>query len=173
MIGPIRGNSWRLLISLSLRLRVPGSVLRQLPANRDMDLFHGAAKGPYTFRDLDRSADRSSVPRYRDADFLHHAGPSVKKCLLHGNISRGFRLPFRCERRTKEGKLKRTRMEELLTDFVKYGTCFWNITPLDDSKLMLVGKRKREKKKSLFSQDLAECQLIGGLINTYFAVLFT
>lgn len=41
MIGPIRGNSWRLLISLSLRLRVLGSVPRQLPANRHGSLFRG------------------------------------------------------------------------------------------------------------------------------------
>lgn len=29
-------------------------MLRQLPANKDMDLFLGAAKVPYTFRDRDR-----------------------------------------------------------------------------------------------------------------------
>lgn len=40
MIGPIRGNSWRLLISLSLRLRECfGSVPRQLSKSTDMDLF--------------------------------------------------------------------------------------------------------------------------------------
>lgn len=58
---------------------MPGSVLRQLPANRDMDLFLGAMKVPRTFRDLDRCRlKRGSLIIYVSAR-IFLIGSSVKK----------------------------------------------------------------------------------------------
>lgn len=118
MIGPIRGNSWRLLISLSLRLRVPGSVLRQLSANRDMDLFLGAAKVPYVFCDLDRYRSRRSpirvFARYR---FFRRIGRQEEEFVVWK-----YRAAFRRKRKMREEKVKKaemkknTRTEELLIE---------------------------------------------------------
>lgn len=123
MIGPIRGNSWRLLISLSLRLRVVGSVLRQLPTNRDMDLFLGM-KVPYIFCDLGRSVNawlsRFTVSyQFFSTSFVRQEEFAMWKyrSASMSAFRRFFLLKTKDEEKKKKAKMKRnTRAEKLLTD---------------------------------------------------------
>lgn len=83
MIGPIRGNSWRLLISLSLRLRV---LMAQCHTNcrpTDMDLFFETTK----VRPLHFSRFRS--PRLSSGSSGHQSartrGRLVYSAVSHGD----------------------------------------------------------------------------------------
>lgn len=138
MIGPIRGNSWRLLISLSLRLRVVGSVLRQLSANRDMDLFLGTTKVPYTFRDLDRSVN-ARISRFVVSHRFFSTSLVRQEEFVVWKYRAASTSAFRRKRKMKREKLKKakmqrnTRAEKLLIDVVKCCTCLECVSHLDDS----------------------------------------
>lgn len=150
LIGPIRGNSWWLLISLSLRLRVPGSVLRQLPANRDTDLFLGAAKMPYTFRDLDRYWSMRESPirvfaRYQF--FLSHRIVRQEEFVIW-EYREAFEVRWKWKmKREKVKKAKKKKngggrvVNWHLSNVSTYFECFY----LDDSIHIYMFNRKEER----------------------------
>lgn len=96
-------------------------MLRQLPANGDMDLFLGATKVPYTFCDLDEyRSTRESLIR------IFARIVRQEELVVHGNIARFvFSLKMGDDGRKGEEEIKNTRAEELLIDVVDCFTCFY------------------------------------------------